>query len=148
MANYGNGTISDRDLSLGKKKKRSNTSDGEEGDGYYGAHITEERYRSMLGEHIQKYKRRFKDSSLSPAPAPLRMGILPKSSMGSSKPKKLGNEQRGGLYDMETTSEWLSDVTPQKHGGYVEPDYIPKYVLAEWHYNKIFNTCIRNVSLS
>ncbi|OAY40386.1 chromatin-remodeling ATPase INO80 isoform X2 [Manihot esculenta] len=125
MANYGNGTISDRDLSLGKKKKRSNTSDGEEGDGYYGAHITEERYRSMLGEHIQKYKRRFKDSSLSPAPAPLRMGILPKSSMGSSKPRKLGNEQRGGLYDMETTSEWLSDVTPQKRGGIsYEPAYL------------------------
>ncbi|KAF2308050.1 hypothetical protein GH714_034742 [Hevea brasiliensis] len=126
MANYGNGTISERDLSLAKRKKRSNNSDREEGDGYYGTHITEERYRSMLGEHIQKYKRRFKDSS-SPAPALTRMGIhVPRTSMGSSKTRKLGNELRGGLYDMETKSEWLNDVTPQKRGDYVEPDHTPK----------------------
>ncbi|KAF2308056.1 hypothetical protein GH714_034783 [Hevea brasiliensis] len=101
MANYGNGTISERDLSLAKRKKRSNNSDREEGDGYYGTHITEERYRSMLGEHIQKYKRRFKDSS-SPAPALTRMGIhVPRTSMGSSKTRKLGNELRGGLISYE-----------------------------------------------
>ncbi|KDP26091.1 hypothetical protein JCGZ_21124 [Jatropha curcas] len=127
MANYGNGTIPERDLSLAKRKKLSNKSDGEEGDGYYGTHITEERYRSMLGEHIQKYKRRFKDSSSSPAPTPQRMAIpVTKSSLGSSKTRKLGNEQRGVLYDVENTSEWLNDITPQKRGDYVEPDYTPK----------------------
>lgn len=127
MANYGNGTMSERDLSLAKRKKRSNNSDGEEGDGYYGTRITEERYRTMLGEHIQKYKRRFKDSSSSPAPAPPRVGIsVPKSSLGNSKTRKLGNEQRGGWHDVDTTSEWLNDLTPQKRGDCVEPDYAPK----------------------
>ncbi|XP_048235895.1 chromatin-remodeling ATPase INO80 isoform X2 [Ricinus communis] len=127
MANYGNGNIQDKDLSLAKRKKRSNNSDGEEGDRYNSTRITEERYRSMLGEHIQKYKRRFKDSSSGPAPAPSRMGFpVPKSSLGSSKTRKLGSEQRGGLYDVETTSEWLNDVTPIKRGDYVESDYTPK----------------------
>ncbi|XP_065855452.1 chromatin-remodeling ATPase INO80 isoform X2 [Euphorbia lathyris] len=127
MENYGNGSISDRDLSLGKRKKQSKNSEGEEGDRYYSTRITEERYRSMLGEHIQKYKRRYKDSSAGPAPPPSRVGIpTSKSGLGSSKTRKLGNEQRGGLYDMENTSEWLNDVTPPKRGDYVEPDYTPK----------------------
>ena len=130
MSNFVNGNLSERELSSGKRKRRYNNSEGEEEDGYSGARITEEQYRSMLGEHIQKYKRRYKDSLSSPAPPP-RMGIpVLKSSLGGSKTRKLGSEQRGGLYDMETTSEWVNDIVPSKCGDYHEPEFTPKYVLA------------------
>ncbi|KAJ6967994.1 chromatin-remodeling ATPase INO80 [Populus alba] len=126
MSNFVNGNLSERELSSGKRNRRYNNSEGEEEDGYSGARITEEQYRSMLGEHIQKYKRRYKDSLSNPAPPP-RMGIpVPKSSLGGSKTRKLGSEQRGGLYDMETTSEWVNDIVPSKHGDYHEPEFTPK----------------------
>ncbi|KAJ6304183.1 hypothetical protein OIU77_017955 [Salix suchowensis] len=127
MTNFVNGNLSERELSSGKRKRRYNNSEGEEEDGYLGASITEEQYRSMLGEHIQKYKRRHKDPLSSPAPPATRMGIpVPKSGLGGSKTRKLGSEQRGGLYDMETTSEWVNDIVPSKHGDYHEPDFTPK----------------------
>uniref|UniRef100_A0A2P2MVM8 Chromatin-remodeling ATPase INO80 n=1 Tax=Rhizophora mucronata TaxID=61149 RepID=A0A2P2MVM8_RHIMU len=126
MQNYGNGTISARELSSAKRKRQFNNSEEEEA-GYYRTHMTEERYRSMLGEHILKYKRRHKDTSSSPAPPSLRTGMPTlKTTFGSSKTRKLGNEQRGGLYDVEATSEWLNDSTSQKRGEIHEPKYKPK----------------------
>ncbi|KAL6133999.1 hypothetical protein ACLB2K_066232 [Fragaria x ananassa] len=120
----GNGMMSDRELSSVKKRRRSQNSDYEEDDSYYRTHITEEKYRSMLGEHIQKYKRRFKDSSSSPAP--MHMGIpVPKGNKGS-KSRKLANENRGGFYEMETTSEWLNDAIAQKPGNYHDADFSPQ----------------------
>lgn len=92
--------------------------------GDYRTHITEERYRSMLGEHIQKYKRRFRDSSSTPAP--VRVGIpVSKSNLGGSKSGRLGNEQRGGFQDIEP--DWLNDFSSQKPGNYLEADVTPKY---------------------
>ena len=124
MASNGNGTMSERELSLAKRKRRGDFNSDEDED-YQGTRITEGRYRSMLGEHIQKYKRRFKDTSMSPAPP--RMGIpTPKSNLGSSKIRKLGNEQQAGFYDMETTSEWMDDVSPQRLANYHEADLVPK----------------------
>ncbi|KAK2651936.1 hypothetical protein Ddye_011792 [Dipteronia dyeriana] len=118
--NYSNGNMSD----LGKIKRRSHNSDEEDEDGYYGKHMTEERYRSMLGEHIQKYKRRFKDTPA--APIPPRMGNpAPKSNLGGSKNRKLGSEQRGGLYEMEPTSEWLNDISPQRPMNNQEAEFTP-----------------------
>lgn len=127
MANHGNGDMSERELSLVKRKRKGAfNSDQEDGD-YQGARITEERYRSMLGEHIQKYKRRFKDTSMSPAPP--RMSIpTPKSNLGSSKIRKLGNDQRAGFYDMDTASEWMNDVSPQRLANYHEADLVPKII--------------------
>ncbi|KAK5803856.1 hypothetical protein PVK06_031505 [Gossypium arboreum] len=125
MSHHGNGTMSERELSLAKRKWRGALNSEEEDDDYQGTHITEERYRSMLGEHVQKYKRRFKDTSVSPAPS--RMGIpAPKSNLGSSKNRKLLNEQRAGFYDMETTSEWMNDVSSQRFANYHEADLVPK----------------------
>lgn len=116
--------MSDRELSSVKKRRRSQNSDYEEDDSYYRTRITEEKYRSMLGEHIQKYKRRFKDSSSSPAP--MHMGIpVPKGNTGS-KSRKLANENRGGFYEMETTSEWLNDAIAQKPGNYHDADFSPQ----------------------
>ncbi|CAN0907835.1 Chromatin-remodeling ATPase INO80 [Linum grandiflorum] len=116
MTKYGNGSVTEKDPSSGKRRKLAADSDGEEEDRSYGAGagITEERYRSMLGEHIKKYKRRFKDSP-SPAPAPSRTGSIPKNSLGSLKNRKLGNEQRG-VHDMDVTSEWQNDTTIPKRG--------------------------------
>uniref|UniRef100_A0A2P2MVK8 Chromatin-remodeling ATPase INO80 n=1 Tax=Rhizophora mucronata TaxID=61149 RepID=A0A2P2MVK8_RHIMU len=126
MTNYDNGTMSERKLSLAKRRRQSNNSEEEE-ERYYNTHMTEERYRSMLGEHIQKYKRRHKDTSSNPAPPSLRMGTtIPKATLGAPKPRKLGNEPRGGLYDVETTSEWLNDSTLQKRGDFHEPVFTPK----------------------
>lgn len=126
LVNHGNGTMSERELRLAKRKRRGAFNSDEEDEDYQGTRITEERYRSMLGEHIQKYKRRFKDTSVSQAPP--RMGIpTQKSNLGGSKMRKLGNEQRAGFYDMETTSEWMNDVSPQRLANYHEADLVPKY---------------------
>ena len=51
---HGNGVMRERELGLLKKRRQGENSEDEE-DSYYGTRITEERYRSMLGEHIQKY---------------------------------------------------------------------------------------------
>lgn len=119
--NHSNGTMSD----LVKTKKRSHNSEEEDEDGYYGTHISEERYRSMLGEHIQKYKRRIKDSPVTPILP--RVGIsAPKTNLGGSKTRKLGSEQRGGLYEMETTSDWLNDISPRRPTNYHETEFTPK----------------------
>ncbi|XP_030926528.1 chromatin-remodeling ATPase INO80 isoform X1 [Quercus lobata] len=119
---HGNGVMRERELGLLKKRRQGENSEDEE-DSYYGTRITEERYRSMLGEHIQKYKRRFKDSSASPAST--RMGIsVPRSNMGL-KARKLGNEHRGALHEVESTSDWLNDINPQKQGNYHEADFSP-----------------------
>ncbi|XP_057983350.1 chromatin-remodeling ATPase INO80 [Malania oleifera] len=118
MVEHGNGNM--------KRRSRIESANSEEEDegGSYGTRITEEQYRSMLGEHIQKYKRRLKDSSTSPASA--RMGILvPKSNLGL-KGKKLGNEHRGGLHDSETTAEYPADSCPKPgnyHGSHFAPEY-------------------------
>ncbi|XP_007028646.2 PREDICTED: DNA helicase INO80 isoform X1 [Theobroma cacao] len=125
LVNHGNGTMSERELRLAKRKRRGAFNSDEEDEDYQGTRITEERYRSMLGEHIQKYKRRFKDTSVSQAPP--RMGIpTQKSNLGGSKMRKLGNEQRAGFYDMDTTSEWMNDVSPQRLANYHEADLVPK----------------------
>ena len=50
----GNGVMHERELGLLKKRRQGEYSEDEE-DSYYGTRITEERYRSMLGEHVQKY---------------------------------------------------------------------------------------------
>lgn len=123
IANHGNGLISERELSS-VKRRWSQNGDYKDEDIYYGTHITEERYRTMLGEHILKYKRRFKDSSMSPAPS--RMGItVPKTNLGM-KARKLGNEHRGGFFEPEIASEWHNDVNPQKPGSYRDADFAPQ----------------------
>ncbi|CAI0439686.1 unnamed protein product [Linum tenue] len=125
MAKYGNGSATEKELSSGKRRKLAADSEGEEEDrSHGGTRITEERYRSMLGEHIKKYKRRFKGSP--PSPAPPRTGVIPKTNMGSSKTRKLGNEQRGYVHDMDVTSEWQNETTTAKRGDSRGPDFTPK----------------------
>lgn len=113
-----NGTMSN------KKKKRSFNSDNEDGDSYYGAKITEDRYRAMLGEHIQKYRRRPKDHSSLPQLATVGVS-LPRNNSSGSKTHKLANERRGGLYDMETDPEWTNDINLHKDRNNQNTDLAP-----------------------
>ncbi|XP_060967508.1 chromatin-remodeling ATPase INO80 isoform X1 [Cannabis sativa] len=124
-SNKGNGLMSERELSSLKKRRRSQNGDYEDEDSYYNRNITEERYRSMLGDHIQKYKRRIKDSSASPAVPPRTVVPVPKSNVGL-KARKLKNEQRGGGFlESETTPEWLNYANHPKPGNYHEADLTP-----------------------
>ncbi|CAL5356520.1 unnamed protein product [Camellia sinensis] len=134
MGDRSNGTMSERDLSLAKKKRRNTYSSDEEEDGSHGVHITEERYRAMLGEHIQKYKRRPNNSSASPAST--RIGIPAVKS--SSKGRKLRTDHRGGLHEIETTSDFLNDVSPQKLGNYHEVDFAPEYGIDRSNYEPAY----------
>lgn len=124
MAERSNGMMSERDLNLAKKKRRNVYSSDEEEDGSYGAYISEERYRAMLGEHIQKYKRRLNNASATPASTRIGMPAT-KGGLGS-KERKLGNEHRGGSHKIEPT-DFLTDVTPQKPGNYHVADFAPHY---------------------
>lgn len=121
--------MSDRELSSGRKRRPSQKSDYEDGDNYYNTHITEERYRSMLGEHIQKYNRRLVDSS--PSLVPPRLGVpvpvpapAPKTNLGS-KTRKPKNEQRGEFLETETTSAWFNGINPQKSRNRQETESAP-----------------------
>lgn len=142
MAGHSNGLMTDRESRLVKKKRRppnesklglnSSTrkdtdSEEEEGNGIYRTHISEERYRSMLGEHIQKYKRRLKDSSMGLPSA--RAGLpIPKGN-SSSKSRKQGNDHRGGLLrEKEPASQHSADMSPpQKSVNYHEREFSPEY---------------------
>ncbi|KAK7396221.1 hypothetical protein VNO78_17071 [Psophocarpus tetragonolobus] len=125
IANHSNGNVCERDVNL-LKGRWSLNSDSDEKSGFYGTHMTEERYRSMLGEHIQKYKRRFKDTLTQ------NQAVIPlvKSSTGL-KTRKSGNERRGGLHAAETTTEWMNDSSSQKPGNYRDADFLPQYGTAD-----------------
>ncbi|XP_054814872.1 chromatin-remodeling ATPase INO80 isoform X2 [Prosopis cineraria] len=125
IANYSNGSTRGREVNLLKKRKWSQNSDGEDKGNFCGTHMTEERYRSMLGEHIQKYKRRYKDTSSSPAQNRVSAPLL-KSNIGL-KARKLVNENRGGIHALEASSEWLNDINPQKPVNYRDAEFRHQY---------------------
>ncbi|XP_028772802.1 chromatin-remodeling ATPase INO80-like [Neltuma alba] len=113
------------EVNLLKKRKLSQNSDDEDRGNFCGTHMTEERYRSMLGEHMQKYKRRYKDTSSSPAQNRVSAHLL-KSNTGL-KARKLLNEHRRGIHALETTSEWPNDINPQKPVNYRDAEFRPQY---------------------
>ncbi|XP_010523710.1 PREDICTED: DNA helicase INO80 isoform X2 [Tarenaya hassleriana] len=118
---------SSQGMELSKKKRKwwTEADDRENEDDFYRPQITEEHYRSMLGEHIQKSRKRSKESQ--PSPAHLRGGVsLPKSNVGSYKGRKHGNDYRGGYYDPDTAPSLANDVSPQKRRSYHDPDITPK----------------------
>ncbi|XXG70943.1 hypothetical protein AAC387_Pa07g0306 [Persea americana] len=101
-------------------RRDMDSNDEEDGSGRdYGTHISEERYRSMLGEHVQKYRRvAFKDASSTRKVMPSR-----KRSHGSSK----GRKEERALHGVDTTPEFLRDVSPLKRGGYNNTDFGSEY---------------------
>lgn len=106
-----------------KKKRQIYDSDEADEDGFRGTHITEDRYRAMLGEHIQKYQRRLKDFSSPPAsgraPVP-----PPRTSRLGSKTRKSGIQQRAIMCDSENASEWPNDSTPNNRGNGHMADFL------------------------
>ncbi|XP_010544952.2 PREDICTED: DNA helicase INO80-like [Tarenaya hassleriana] len=121
-ANHSNGSISGARSNMKKRKQWTDTDDGEDEDDFYHPQITEDRYRSMLGEHIQKFRRRSKESQPSSRNA------------GSYRTRKLGNDYKGRYYDMDNPPDLMADVSPQRRGSYHDPDtthkisYEPSYL--------------------
>lgn len=125
IGSHSNGNVSGRDVNLLKKRSWSRNSDNEEKSGFYETPVMEERYRSMLGDHIKKYKRRFKGNSSSPGPNQVPVPFL-KSNNGL-KAHKPGNERNRGLHDDETLSEWINGSNAQKSGNFLDTDFIPQH---------------------
>lgn len=128
MTEHSNGIMSNRDLSVGKKKKRNSYSSEE--DENFSTYISEERYRAMLGEHIQKYKRRLGNPSPSLAPTRSVTPVL-KGSLGPRE-RKLGSEHRGGSHRSEQTSDYLRDTIPRKLGSYNGAEFTPDYGITRY----------------
>ncbi|XP_073223338.1 chromatin-remodeling ATPase INO80-like [Cicer arietinum] len=124
IANHSNGNVHVKEANFSKKKRVwSQNSDDEDKQIFYGTYMTEGRYRSMLGDHVQKYKRRSKDASSSPAQ---NRGAVPLIKNNGSKAQKLGNDLRGGLNAAETLSEWLYNSNSQKHGNHRHAVIVPR----------------------
>lgn len=99
------------DVNLLKKRVWSQNSEDEDKGGFYGTYMTEERYRSMLGDHVQKYKRMSKDASSSPAQNCTVVPLV-KSNNGF-RTQKLGNAdfvQRNGTDRFALIFCWLDSV--------------------------------------
>ncbi|KAK7244510.1 hypothetical protein RIF29_39333 [Crotalaria pallida] len=127
IANHSNGNVRGREVNLSNKRRRSQNSDDEEKSGFYGRLMTEERYRSMLGEHVLKYKRRLKDTSSSPAQNQVAVPLPPLKSNAGLKARKSGSERRAGLHAAETLSEWITDSNSQKVGNHRDTDFVQQY---------------------
>jgi DNA helicase INO80 len=134
--NNGNGNVSGRDLNLLKKRRLSRNSENEEKGGFDGTHMMEERYRSMLGDHIKKYKRRFKGASSNPGSNQVVVPFV-KSNNGLKAPK-LGNERRRGLRDEETISEWINNSNAQKPGNFLDTDFIQQHRTDRFVFSSMF----------
>ncbi|GER57189.1 DNA helicase INO80 [Striga asiatica] len=113
---------------VSKKKRRSTYSSDEEETGSYSPFISEEHYRAMLGDHIQKYKRRTNYSSQSPATT--RTGTTGMKNSVNLKDQNLVNNNRGGLQKLESTSDFPSSGNSKKLGNYPETDFGLHYAAA------------------
>jgi chromatin-remodeling ATPase INO80 len=136
IGSHSNGNVSGRDVNLLKKRSWSRNSDNEEKSGFYETPVMEERYRSMLGDHIKKYKRRFKGNSSSPGPNQVPVPFL-KSNNGL-KAHKPGNERNRGLHDDETLSEWINGSNAQKSGNFLDTDFIPQHRTNRFVFSSLF----------
>ncbi|GAB4843889.1 Putative DNA helicase ino80 [Ancistrocladus abbreviatus] len=136
MAPLSNGDMSKREVSLAKKKrkshheveagfsyssKRSRHNSGNQDDSYCRTDITEDHYRAMLGEHIQKYKKRLKDTSVSPASGRTCITAAKNITGLGSKIRKFGNEHRG-QHEPEKLSEYLGRRSPQNLANHHDTD--------------------------
>ncbi|CAN7056894.1 unnamed protein product [Brassica rapa subsp. trilocularis] len=99
VANYGNGV---------KKRKRWIEEAGDDDDDRYDQHVTEEHYRSMLKEHVQRLKSSSRESQGN------HTSLMRKSNVGSYR----GNGQRGRFYD--------ADAISQRRGSYRGSAITPK----------------------
>ncbi|KAL3819763.1 hypothetical protein ACJIZ3_005668 [Penstemon smallii] len=110
MGERNNGITSERGA---KKKRRSAYSSEEEEASNYSPHISEQRYRAMLGDHIKKYKRRSNNSYQSPTVTRTAAPVN-KSNVGL-KDQRPAND-RGGMHRLESPSDFLGSGSSQKLG--------------------------------
>lgn len=131
-----NGIMSERGS---KKKRRSAYSSDEEETGSYSSYISEERYRAMLGDHIQKYKRRLNYAPQNPALT--RTGTMPTKSNVALKDQKPMNDNRGGGFPkFESTSDFLNGSSSQKLGNYPESDLGLQYGASRYAFHLRYYT--------
>ncbi|KAD6119634.1 hypothetical protein E3N88_10905 [Mikania micrantha] len=96
QAEQSNGMMSE------KKRKRSACSSDEDLDGGYRTYVSEARYRAMLGEHVNKYKKKHTNSSNNlSTPASTHNGVPEMKSSLGSKDHKRGHK-------IETASNFLT----------------------------------------
>ncbi|XP_020226149.1 chromatin-remodeling ATPase INO80 [Cajanus cajan] len=126
-ANHNNGNMYAREGNLSRKRAWSQNSDTDDEDKgrYYGTYMTEERYRSMLGDHVQKYKRRRKEALSNPAHNRIAVPLV-KSNNGL-KVRKPVNDYKGTSHAAESASEWLHDSNNQKQGNQSHADFKQQY---------------------
>ncbi|CAH8384712.1 unnamed protein product [Eruca vesicaria subsp. sativa] len=132
VANYGNGVKLGRNSSS-KKRKRWIEADDDDGDdddvedGYdqYSQRVTEERYRAMLGEHVQRLKSRSKESRGNHH-APLLGVPVRKSNVGVNRSRN-DHHSHKRFYDVDASSNFAADgMIPQRRGSYRETNITPK----------------------
>ncbi|CAN4106608.1 unnamed protein product [Withania somnifera] len=109
-----------------KKRRQTSYSSDEDGDRdrAYSTYISEEKYRTMLGEHIHKYKRRLGSSSASPAAT--RNGVPVMRSGGGSRDQKSTSDHRGGVLRLGSASELFNNST-QSLGNHFQSDFPGPY---------------------
>ncbi|CAN7095273.1 unnamed protein product [Brassica rapa subsp. narinosa] len=122
VANYGNGVR--RGMSSGTKKRKrwiEADDDVEDGDDHYSQHVTEEHYRAMLGEHMQRFKSRSKETRGNHTPL---LGVpVRKSNVGANRGR---NDHHRRFYDVDTLSNYAADPIPQRRGSHRESNVTPK----------------------
>ncbi|XP_026425969.1 chromatin-remodeling ATPase INO80-like isoform X1 [Papaver somniferum] len=105
-------------------KRESDSNDEDNGSGNYGGHISEEWYRSLLGEHIQKY--RIKRLKESPGPTSIRGEMSVQNRIPGSKGKKIGSAERM-VNGMENSAKYTPEINPLKNSNHYESDFTPDY---------------------
>jgi chromatin-remodeling ATPase INO80 len=115
-----NGT---NDASQGQHRKRKRyldgASDDDEADGYSNQ-ITEEHYRTMLSEHVQKYRRpKFKDSVFGSDPSRSSTSMIKYKNGGKSTTKHASDFMGGTMLDeLETSHEYNGTKCIRTYGGF------------------------------
>ncbi|KAJ4896065.1 DNA helicase INO80 [Raphanus sativus] len=124
VANYGNGVKPGMNSSAKKRKRWTEVDDDvEDGDDHnYSRHVTEEHYRAMLGEHVQRFKSRSRESRGNHAPL-LGVPVRNKSNVGINRGR---NDHHRRFYDVDTSSNFAADGIPQRRGSYRESNITPK----------------------
>ncbi|KAL2327072.1 hypothetical protein Fmac_020499 [Flemingia macrophylla] len=126
-ASHNNGNMHAREGSLSRKRawSRNSDTDDESKEKYCGTYMTEERYRSMLGDHVQKYKRMRMDALSSPAHNRIAVPLV-KSNNGL-KVQNSVNDYKGATQTADSASEWLRDMSNQQAGNHSHADFRQQY---------------------
>lgn len=105
---------------------RDDPDSNDEDDGDYSSYISEEHYRSMLGEHLQKYRQRRLKDSCSLDPAASKVGKSVSRHNGRSSKSRKYNYEGQRLQFTESKPDYFTDM-PIKQSNYYESDFTADY---------------------